>query len=916
MLLSVVTGTVNRIEHLKAMMESVTKGLPPNFVLGEDYEFCVCAGPSTDGTIEFLKDHKGVRLVEHGELRGAIAAFNDAAKVATGDYLLIANDDITFDGYSVARGLAYAMEFPDVGCSCFYQDRNNQPLHYEKIPVYFNGESEPKSVPYMQVGVIPRWLWEQVGGWGDGRWGSKTYGGDTYLSMRVYEAGYKVIPVAGCSIKDKTVEDSLRQGNYAAEFTMSKSGAKGFWGTFPKIEAAVEPAFPNPLGKRKRVLYAPIIEVNHVVQKEQKRGLRDALEAIGAVWEVDYIYSHEDVALAAEVWSPNLTLTQFHDENAITKENVGRIKRASLGHICNWVGDVWPDQQLTPKFMDILRLYDYHLVVNATLVKKYADVGIRAAYWQNSFEPQILDNPVYLAPVEAPENKTRLNPPEVIYDVIFLGNCYSNYRSDLAYRLKSIPNAKVAIFGSGYPTGVSEGQSLYNYAKTGNLYRSAKLIIADNQYLEATGFASDRLFMALASGGGMLLHQEVGGMQEYMGLVDKLHYVSWSNTKDLNKDFKDLTEKIAYYLEHDEERRRIAAMGTAECRKNHTYAARVGELQNLLSNLKPRRTTISACLIFKNEEANVDRVLSQLDACMDEIVIVDTGSTDNTVQKIQEFKGRILPRLFFKDWTDNFSDARNFAKEHCTGDFIFWMDGDDVLDDELVKQLARFDEWKTHKKKGVENPMGFKFTCIDGRNRVLQTRLFRNLPPIKWDGRIHELVDWAIRLTGGEIFGYRGLSIHHNGGDAERRMSRFKRNTALLEAEPDGWCKWHYMAQAYAGIERYGDALLYAERALECEDIPDIYREYFIYQCGEFAYSFGDLKRAKHWFQRSSYPDALYSLAMIMTDEGTFPYGIFKKFLEAEIPSETPSRQAEFKETAKEYVLKWLEEEAGAVRKL
>lgn len=86
------------------------------------------------------------------------------------------------------------------------------------------------------------------------------------------------------------------------------------------------------------------------------------------------------------------------------------------------------------------------------------------------------------------------------HDVVFLGNKYSQYRLTLAMALKDLP-FNVAIYGRGYPEGIAEGESLYDFKKTGQVYRGAKIAIADNQYLEATGFASDRLFMALAPAG-------------------------------------------------------------------------------------------------------------------------------------------------------------------------------------------------------------------------------------------------------------------------------------------------------------------------------------------------------------------------------------------------------------------------------
>jgi glycosyltransferase involved in cell wall biosynthesis len=111
MLLSLISGTFNRLPSLKAMLESAEASMPK----GIDWEACICDGGSTDGTLEYLRQHPRVKLIEHGALRGAIAAFNDAGKAATGDLILVANDDIEFVGYSIAHGLSFMMDRPDVG---------------------------------------------------------------------------------------------------------------------------------------------------------------------------------------------------------------------------------------------------------------------------------------------------------------------------------------------------------------------------------------------------------------------------------------------------------------------------------------------------------------------------------------------------------------------------------------------------------------------------------------------------------------------------------------------------------------------------------------------------------------------------------------------------------------------------------
>lgn len=94
--------------------------------------------------------------------------------------------------------------------------------------------------------------------------------------------------------------------------------------------------------------------------------------------------------------------------------------------------------------------------------------------------------------------------------------------------------------------------------------------------------------------------------------------------------------------------------------------------------------SLSLAMIVKNEDQVLGRVLAQASRFCDELVIVDTGSTDGTVELARSFKARV----FQFAWVDDFAAARNFAFAQCQGDWIIWLDADDVLTDEAVEKLA------------------------------------------------------------------------------------------------------------------------------------------------------------------------------------------------------------------------------------
>ena len=93
---------------------------------------------------------------------------------------------------------------------------------------------------------------------------------------------------------------------------------------------------------------------------------------------------------------------------------------------------------------------------------------------------------------------------------------------------------------------------------------------------------------------------------------------------------------------------------------------------------------VSLCMIVKNEEKVLGRCLSCLADLMDEIIIVDTGSTDGTKNIAAEYTDKIYD---FR-WIDDFSAARNFAFSKATGDYIYSADADEILD-EVNKERFR-----------------------------------------------------------------------------------------------------------------------------------------------------------------------------------------------------------------------------------
>ncbi len=145
--------------------------------------------------------------------------------------------------------------------------------------------------------------------------------------------------------------------------------------------------------------------------------------------------------------------------------------------------------------------------------------------------------------------------------------------------------------------------------------------------------------------------------------------------------------------------------------------------------------TISLCMIVKNEETTLPRCLESVGEVADEIIIVDTGSTDAT----KEVARRFTQKIYDFQWVDDFSAARNFSYSKATQDYILWLDADDILP---PKSVARLLELKQTLSPTVDGVMMKYVTAFDaGGNPTFsyyRERLSKRSSGFVWYEPVHE----------------------------------------------------------------------------------------------------------------------------------------------------------------------------------
>lgn len=140
---------------------------------------------------------------------------------------------------------------------------------------------------------------------------------------------------------------------------------------------------------------------------------------------------------------------------------------------------------------------------------------------------------------------------------------------------------------------------------------------------------------------------------------------------------------------------------------------------------------ISAALIVKNEADHIETVLESL-AGFDEIVVLDTGSIDNTIELAKKYTDKVFTDYA---WNDHFAEARNMVLSKCTGDWVLSIDGDEKLETEGLEKI------KVVIKDASLEQLTFSVQMWGGTQLHYLPRLFKNNGQVHWVGRAHELLE-------------------------------------------------------------------------------------------------------------------------------------------------------------------------------
>ncbi|MBE5873153.1 MAG: glycosyltransferase family 2 protein [Lachnospiraceae bacterium] len=291
--------------------------------------------------------------------------------------------------------------------------------------------------------------------------------------------------------------------------------------------------------------------------------------------------------------------------------------------------------------------------------------------------------------------------------------------------------------------------------------------------------------------------------------------------------------------------------------------------------------TISLCMIVKNEERVLARCLDSVADLMDEIIIVDTGSTDAT----KEIAARYTDKIYDFAWIDDFSAARNFAFSKANMEYIYSADADEVLDEENREKYRILKENLLSEIELVQMKYGnqLAFDSVYNFDEEYRPKLFKRKRDFVWEGAIHETVrlepvvydsDIVITHMPEKSHAKRDLDNFsrqvHNGVRLSKRLHNMYARELLMAGQPEDLQNaMEFFMSSVADTDRTPEEVdeaccVVARTARLVSDIPTFFKytskviandgcSEICMELGHYYEDLGDLEEAVIWYYNAAF---------------------------------------------------------------
>ena len=243
----------------------------------------------------------------------------------------------------------------------------------------------------------------------------------------------------------------------------------------------------------------------------------------------------------------------------------------------------------------------------------------------------------------------------------------------------------------------------------------------------------------------------------------------------------------------------------------------------------PEKPGLSVCMIVRDEEKALPRCLNSLKGVADELIVVDTGSKDNTIAIAKDFGAKV----FHFKWCDDFAAARNESLKHATGEWILQLDADEELLPESIPRL---------KESMLKSMVLFYVIRCDNGPKCTRMRfhwfgrLFRRHPKLRYHRPYHEGVDYSVQNLIAEeprwLMQYQpDIVIRHYGYDLSSIRNKCERGLPIIKSyvkeNPGDWYMLARLGNTYFESSRFDEAEEYLKKALEINP-SDSHANYYL----------------------------------------------------------------------------------------
>jgi tetratricopeptide (TPR) repeat protein/glycosyltransferase involved in cell wall biosynthesis len=299
-------------------------------------------------------------------------------------------------------------------------------------------------------------------------------------------------------------------------------------------------------------------------------------------------------------------------------------------------------------------------------------------------------------------------------------------------------------------------------------------------------------------------------------------------------DEKEFVARVVSLLKNDNEWSLMSAFARERVMEKFCWDVIATEWITFFDQSRP---TVSLCMIVRNEEKNIAQCIESVQPLIDEIVVVDTGSTDLT----KEIALKYGARVFDFEWKNDFAAARNFSLEKATSDWILVLDADEVMSlrdlPKLRELLNVSDAYRFFQRSYLNDPtiVGWKANTEDDAEGAGYagffdsplTRLFRNNSKFRFEGSVHEVIEPAILREKKKIINT-NIPIHHYGKVVTKDYLQKKGELYLeighakINECPDNPRNYYDLGAQFFEMNRLREAKEAFKKALECD--PNYYR--------------------------------------------------------------------------------------------